>query len=239
MMRQSFRWSGLVAALVLAAGLRAPAASDARIEIDRQEAVVGRREFDPSRPPAEMPPLKGSEAAQCSSNFTCSANSSLSVTIQPARAGGQVTAEVIITRVQVSVGLSITIWLPHDPAKKLVDHEEGHRKILERVYATADAVAREEAGRILGQKVTATAAGEAAAAEAAQARAKELLQTLNDRYMQRVANHASAVNDTYDLLTAHGTRLKPNEAQAIEQAFARHPAPATASSTTRITEHRP
>lgn len=204
----------------------AAAAPPSKIQIDRKEAIVQRREFDPAKPPAEMPPLKGNEAAQCSSNFTCQVKSNLSITVKEEH--GRVAAEALIKDVQLTAGLEITIWLPFHPARKLVDHEEGHRQIIEKVYATADAVAREEAGRALDQRPSASAATDAEARELVQKKVDEVLQAVSDRYMKRVAAHASTLGDAYDQFTAHGTKMRPDEKQAIEQAFAAHPSPTTA-----------
>jgi hypothetical protein len=58
-----------------------------------------------------------------------------------------------INQIKVTLQLDITIWLPKNPPKTTVDHEDGHRQISEYYYRNAEVVARRIAERFLGKVI--------------------------------------------------------------------------------------
>ncbi|MBH0182566.1 MAG: hypothetical protein HP490_13065, partial [Nitrospira sp.] len=112
-------------------------AASSQVEIVKNQAQVGTRYFDPNSPPGDRPPLRGSEEAVCVWDF-----------LSDASIGGQVRqidsthAKVTINRIKVTLQLNVTTWLPNNPRKWTVEHEEGHRQISEYYYRNADVVAR-------------------------------------------------------------------------------------------------
>jgi hypothetical protein len=102
-----------------------------------------------------MPPLTPPEEAVCASDFPSDAS-----------VGGQamqrdaIHGKLTINQIKVTLQLNITIWLPTNPPKTTVDHENGHRRISEYYYRNADMVTRRIAEGYMG-KVVAQRAGSA------------------------------------------------------------------------------
>lgn len=186
------------------------------VKIEPQPPDVERKTFDPARPPKDMPPLKGNEAALTSCLFDCSIGASYHI-VDRKREGGRCISTIKVQDVTIKLQLKIVIWLPEGASAKLKAHEEGHRQIDERVYEGAEGVARTIAegfaAKVLTSEGPDCAAAETAATEAAQ---NKFCQS----YLDQTARSASEVGDAYDRLTAHGTKAEPAEDEAIRQAFA-------------------
>lgn len=116
--------------------------------IVKQPPTFAQRTFDPAMPPADMPPLKPGESAECDSNFLSSAS-----------VGGETRqtdathATVTVTRIKVTLQLNIAIWAPANATQHTIDHEEGHRQISEYYYETADKLAGRIAARYMGKQM--------------------------------------------------------------------------------------
>jgi hypothetical protein len=115
--------------------------------ITKQQANIVTRTFDPQNPPADMPPLSPGEIAVCDSNFMAKANVG-----GDARETDSTHGIVTITKVDVTLQLNITIWIPPDASQHVIEHEEGHRQISEFFYQSADALAAQIAAQYLGKK---------------------------------------------------------------------------------------
>jgi len=121
--------------------------------INKQPVTFANRTFDPAAPPADMPPLPAGEVAECDSNFQ-----------SDARVGGQsrqtdaTHAIVTITQINVTLQLTVTIWVPSEATQHVLEHEEGHRQISEYYYQTADKVAERVAAPYMGKEVAITGA---------------------------------------------------------------------------------
>lgn len=248
--RRSFLAASLGAALPLALGpscarSAAPQASPRGLKIQKAPPVVARKTFDRRDPPPEMPPLGPRADAVTHFRFGCSTNASYEVTsrrrhprgrdISRRRGGntgadgnrpGGCTATARINDLTVQVELEITIWLPRGARQKLIDHEEGHRIIAERVYATAERAARDEALKWVGRTVTGRANDCATAADAA---VREASHKFCEAYLDATSGWSGRVGDLYDQITDHGRRDRPGVPEAIELAFDRasvvHPQP--------------
>jgi len=115
----------------------------------------------------------------------------------------------------------VTIWVPAGAPAKLVVHEEGHRRIDERIYDEADAAARAGARTLDGQVLRAAAADCTSAEQnATQSAAGEFCRT----YLREIGRRAERIGEEYDRLTAHGTKPHPAEDEAIRAAFKCEPA---------------
>jgi hypothetical protein len=144
--------AGLVVGLVAwhsHANLDSPAGNRERgISIEKLPVNFQTRTFDPSAPPAEMPPLKEGEEAVCDSDFVSTA----SVGGETRKSmGGQAT--LTVNHIKVTLKLNITIWTPIHATQHVQDLEEGHREISEYYYRTADQVARQIAEPYIGRIV--------------------------------------------------------------------------------------
>ena len=229
--RRTFLAASLGAAVPLALGTScarsaAPAAQGAArgVKVQKVPPAVARKTFDRRDPPPEMPPLGPRADAVTHFRFGCSTNASYEVTSRRrdtrrgAGGAGGCTATARINDLTVRLELEITIWLPRGARQKLIDHEEGHRVIAERVYETAERAAREEARKWVGRSVTGRADDCAAAADAA---VREANHKFCEAYLEATSGWSGRVGDLYDQITDHGRRDRPDVDEAIELAFAR------------------
>src|SRR5688572_11335488 len=153
---------------LLTFAVAAPPAVLGSVSIEQEPVVVKRRTFDPARRTKEMPPLGPGISALTETVFHCGTNARYEViSRERGRPGGGCRATVRVRHVDVTLRLTITIWLPRDAGCKLKAHEEGHREIAERVYAGAEAAARAAAARMDGRRFS----GEAGRCEEAVERA--------------------------------------------------------------------
>jgi hypothetical protein len=119
--------------------------------IDKRPPVVSTRRFDAANPPADMPPLHSGEQAQCDSNFMSGA-----LVSGQTRRTSSTTAALTITQVKMKLGLAITIWVPDAVTQKVLEHEEGHRRISEFYYQDADKLAERVAASYIGRQYEVT-----------------------------------------------------------------------------------
>jgi hypothetical protein len=203
----------LVAACWLAGSATLVARAD--VNVDQKPPTIEHRTFDPAHPPADMPPLKGVEAAVTESKFDCQVGMKYQVVGHKREADGCVTT-LMVQSVQATLQLNVIIWLPVGATPKLTAHEEGHRRIAEQVYADAQRVARAIAASLDGKKVI----GQGTDCSAADKNAIDSSShRFCDEYLKQTSDVARRVGETYDDLTAHGTRAEPGEDEAIRQAF--------------------
>ena len=130
-----------------------PASEAPGSTIIKQPVNFTQRTFDPANPPAEMPPLTGTENAECDSSFLSSATVSGNT-----RQTDATRATLTVTQVKMTLQLNLTIWVPDGVSQHVHEHEEGHRQISEYYYQTADAVAQRVATRYIGRVVEVTGA---------------------------------------------------------------------------------
>jgi hypothetical protein len=205
--------------LIVLALLLAPAVASARVKVEKSPPVVTRRTFDPRNPPKDMPPLGGDADAVTHFKFGCSTSASYAVTSKRRdRRTGDNTATARINDLTVKLDLEITIWLPKGARPKLVEHEEGHRVIAERIYATAEEPARREAQKWVGRSVTGRGK---TAAEAADEAVREANHQFCQAYLDATSGWSGQVGDLYDDITDHGRRNPPPVDEAITTAFER------------------
>lgn len=206
--------------LIALAVALAPSLAVARgVKVEKAPVVVVRKTFDRRNPPKDMPQLGPRADAVTHFRFGCSTGAAYEVTSRRRdRRNGGCTATAKINDLNVKIELEITIWVPRGARRKLVDHEEGHRVIGERVYETADRAAREEARQWIGRTVTGRGADCAAAADAA---VRDASHAFCQTYLEATSNWSSRVGDLYDDITDHGRRDTPPAEEAIELAFRR------------------
>jgi len=202
---------------MLAAALILAVARDVagNVTIEKKPPAVEHKTFDPADPPKEMPPLNAGESAVTESRFECKVELNYQEG-KHERHDGKCTSSVQVQSVRAVLELRVIIWLPQQAPAKLSAHEEGHRRIAERVYRDAEKAAREVGRQLDGTTVIGTAETCAAAErQATQDAASRFCQA----YMDRTAAVVGKVGDRYDELTSHGRKTKPDEDEAIREAF--------------------
>lgn len=202
--------------LVLAvAGLMTGAGSDA-VQTTRKPVVVVRKTFDPAHMPNPRPPVDTNESGVCVSD------SVWDMTYESRTRGRRKTdtgyeATVEILSGHLTVSLNITIWLPNNAAPWLKEHEEGHRQISEKVYASAEKAADSALQLCVGHTFTGTGPSPAEAEKDAKTQATRAAM---DDYNAHVCAVWQRVNDIYDDLTNHGGNSMPGVARRVEVADA-------------------
>lgn len=180
--------------------------------IDKQPATFAERSFDPANPPSDMPPLGEGEEAECDSHFISDANVSGRVRKIDSR-----NATVTVAQVRVSLQLEITIWVPNGAARRVVEHEEGHRRISEHYYASADQLAAEIAASYSGRQIAIS--GSDLDAECRNA-LLQLSKEITDEYNRRL--NPDPAQQRFDDLTDHSRNDRDSKdaaAQAIQEAM--------------------
>ena len=161
--------------------------------IIKEPVHFSNRTFDPASPPADMPPLNTGEGAECDSNFLSNAN-----------VGGETRqldsthATVTIHRIKITLQLNITIWTPLGVSQHVIEHEDGHRRISESYYETADKVAGEIAERYMGKQMDIVGAD---------------LNAESSGILQQMANEITA---------EYGKELNPEPAQLLYDSITDH-----------------
>ena len=225
MSRRSYRPVPFALALLfLLSAAAAPAA--AGVKVVRKPAVVKYHAFDPQDRPTDMPPLKRGEAALCVSEFGAAAE--LRYTQSTRRqAAGKHQSRVTVDDVRLELTLKVDVWLPHGASDKLKAHEEGHRRIAERVYdevaeraARAAAQKLVDAGRVEAEGESTKAAQDAVSAALAKAQ-----DAMIRAYLDQTSQAGQKVQEAYDEITAHGRRAEVTEDDAIRQAWEQHTPP--------------
>jgi len=181
------------------------------VRVRREEPVVKRTEFDPRRPPRDMPPLTPPESGVCKTTFELSAN----VTYSAERLS-RTTARIYVDELDIVTRVRFDIFTVKGGPPKLRAHEEGHRAIGEHYYQGAAAIAAEIGRKLIG----ATFDGTGADQEAAQQNGfEQVVAEIEHAYMARVRIPSAAANERFDEITEHG--LNPiAEAEAIALAIA-------------------
>jgi len=88
-----------------------------------------------------MPPLEPKEAAVTKSTFGIATEFSVQPVSEENR-GGKTVTKVKVAGVTLNLSLKITVWLPTNASKTIIDHQEGPRQISEYLYKDADKIAR-------------------------------------------------------------------------------------------------
>jgi hypothetical protein len=186
-------------------------AQSSAVRVTRERPVVERREFDPRRPPRDMPPLTPPESGVCKTTFELAA----SVTYSAERLS-RTRARVYVDELDIVTRLRFDIFTVKDAPPKLRAHEEGHRAIGEHYYRDAEKIAREIGERLIGATFEGTGSDEKAAQQAG---FEQVVAALERDYMARVRIPSAAANERFDEITNHGLNAL-EETEAIARAIA-------------------
>jgi hypothetical protein len=211
----------LMVMFVLIVGVPSVQSEQPQVEIVKMPAQIGTRYFDPKRPPRDRPPLTGPKEAVYAGDF-----------LSDAAVGGQVMqtdathAKARINRIKVTLQLNITTWLPNNPQQWIVEHEEGHRQILEYYYRNAEVIARRIAEPYLGKTIDLSGAD-----------LRNALSTAIDKIKEEITNEykrqmpVETTQDRYDTITEHSRNNIPVPdavAQALKDTYPEPAMPAVA-----------
>lgn len=211
----------LMVMFMVIVGVPSAQSEQPQVEIVKMPAQIGTRYFDPKHPPRDRPPLTGPEEAMCVGDF-----------LSDASVGGQVMqidashAKARINRITVTLQLNITTWLPNNPQQWIVEHEEGHRQILEYYYRNAEVIARRIAEPYFGKTIDLSGAD-----------LRNALSTAIDKISDEITSEykrqmpVDTTQDRYDTITEHGRKEIPVPdavAQALKETYLESAKPAVA-----------
>jgi hypothetical protein len=154
----------------------------------------------------------GSDDAQTHWFFHCIPRPSYEVVEEVVRSK-ETQISIRITGGQLRVGLSINQVIARNDSARLREHEDGHAKICESVYAEAEAAATKAVRASVGHIFSGVGKDKAAASASAIKNAREYICT---EFSARTAARASELSKQYDEITAHGRNAVPSR-QALEQ----------------------
>jgi hypothetical protein len=188
-------------------------AEDGAPNIVKAHSTVNYKWYPPdSTPPPEvLPGMKGNTRY----NFPFGANYNFSESHSKVDKGCAVT--LVVTSLEIKLGLALDIALPKGCSDHLRSHEEGHRRIYEHFYdAYAESAARKAADEVFGKPVQ----GEGRNCKDAKDAAIVLLNDkLSEAYRRLESDPAKNANDFYDKLTNHGRFEKVDSVTAAEEAI--------------------
>jgi hypothetical protein len=205
------RW-WIIVMFLLVAEVPSVQAEQPQVEIVKMPAQVGTRYFDPKRPPRDRPPLTGPEEAVCAGDFLSDA----SVGAQAMQTDAT-HAKATITQIKVTLQLDMTIWLPNNPQKWTVEHEDGHRQISEYYYRNAEVIARRIAEPYLGKTIEISGRDLRKALSEAIGKIAEEITNEYNRQMP-----VETTQDRYDTITEHSRKDIPVPdavAQALKETY--------------------
>jgi hypothetical protein len=188
--------------------------------VNKQPVAFAKRRFDPTAPPADMPPLSPGENAECDSDFLSNAS-----VRGETRATDGMHATVTITQIKVTLGLHINIWVPSGVSQQVIEHEEGHRQISEYYYQTADKLAERIAARYMGRQVDIS--GRDLEAESSKV-LQQMASDITGEYNQEL--NPGPTQLLYDAITDHGRNevvVNDAVAHAIQNVAIESPQPTT------------
>jgi len=193
------------------------AAAAEGVHINRAAPEVEHKKFDRKNPPSEMPPLEPGEAAVTKSVFGIGTETAIQIVSDENR-GGKTAAKVKITEVTLNLSLKITVWVPNDAPKTILDHEEGHRQISEHFYKDAEKIGREIAQKYVGQTYQAEGSDVEAAARAGMQKA---INEISQKYMAQTQNYSVRANEIFDELTNHSRNQRISAQAAVKESIER------------------
>ncbi len=184
------------------------------VSIRHTAPLVHRRSFDPRHPPSELPRLSEDEAAVTVSRFGCACAVRIRMTTRSG-SDGTVRTKVLVDRIEPTLSLEITLWLPEPSKPKLEAHEQAHRRIAEWFYARADSPTRRVAEELIGRSVEVDGDDGREAGERLMAYVTD---RVNSRFIEASSEACNRVQDGFDRLTDHA-RNTMDEQRAIERAM--------------------
>lgn len=198
-------FTALMAALFLAPPSTAPAPTadelDARVAVVQTPPAVRRVVFDPKNAPANVPRFSEHESAGTLFRADCRVRITHELLARTER-DGEIEVSIRVNTVRVELALEDLIYIPNNASLALRTHEEGHRAINERLFASSgERVARAGAREALARTWTAKGASPEAAANAA---VDAAAQHVTDAYRRGVLDRMARAGEMFDRLTEHG-----------------------------------
>ena len=180
--------------------LAASAADSYEITVKKAPPGVKQRNLEMGHLVGKAPKMHKNEKGVTVSKFMLKVRFEIDI-VSKQNSGDNFIVVLRPTRTLIQLSLPITIWIPLGAPKRLVEHENGHRSIAERIYEDADDIARYHAAAVLKDTFEGRGATEAEAIQIAYTKAAV---KLNREYRSAVYDYSRCVNEEYDRITRHG-----------------------------------
>jgi len=134
-------------------------------------------------------------------------------------ANGTHTVTLKVTGVNVNLSLPITVCLPAQPSKGLIDHENGHVRICEFIYDRAQNVARRLSEEVIGKELEGSGSTYDAACRQA---IESASQSLAAHYRDETVKAAQRISDIFDELqyrNENGANVIDQDIQSAEEQY--------------------
>jgi len=182
--------------------------------VETSEIVVTMKLMDLAR--GQKPKEYHGEAGSCESKFS----SNYGFETMPAEireVEGEFVATLRVQAPSAKVKVAIDLWIPARASAWLIDHEETHRAITERVYQEGvlelNAYLKTVNGRAFeGRGKTKTAASQAAR--------QAVLNEYNETYIRMLPGRQKLLNEEFDRLSEHGMNHAKSAGQWMKEIFA-------------------
>ena len=184
------------------------------VRVMRKEPVVKRAEFDPRRPPANMPKLTPPEAGVCNTEFALDVGVGYSIDIVSATA-----VKLSVDELDVVTMLTLSIFTEKGSPPKLHAHEDGHATIAQYYYKNSVKTARAVGVALIGKSFDGNGRDRKSAEQNGY---QKINDAFEEAYMARTRIRALAANNRFDAITQHGLNATP-EADAIAMAVSPDP----------------
>jgi len=146
------------------------------------------------------------------------------------REGQQWVARMQLKVATINVGMGTVLWLPANAPDWIVDHEETHRAISERVYI--EGIPKLSA-LLKGMNGKTYEGRGATSAEAVNAIRKLAQGQIDTTYSELLPKRQGRLNDEFDRRTRHGVNQKKSAGQFMAEIFADEAAATQAQGTTQ------
>src|SRR5258706_10709470 len=144
----------LALALPAVLGVGALRAGDKHaVEVTKNPATIEEKSLDPDNPPEAIRKKIGKHKGFTTFLYSLRWNAQDELKSKKTT-GDTVEASFVIAKMDATLDLKTTVYLPANASKKLRDHEAGHRRIADRMYEDADAQARRFAQAKIGRTYT-------------------------------------------------------------------------------------
>ncbi len=161
------------------------------IEVTKSASTVEKKVFDKKFPPKEA--LK--EESTTVYEYKCDGDVDYEVVDENKVSRNKSQVQIKITRARATLKLPITVWLSQTIPNRRADFEDGHVKVLQRIFVDAHEAANAACRRVIGR----TFFGEGDDLEVAKKNAVEIAkQEIKSEYLQAVDTKAKDVLVIYD-----------------------------------------
>ncbi len=207
------RFALLALAAVAAAAPLLATAQRSPVTVTREEPIIERTEYDPRRPPRNMPELKPPESGVCKTTFELSASVNYS-----AERLTRTTARIYVDELEIVTRLHFEIFTVRDGGPEAAARtRKAHRAIGEYHYKDSRRIAEEIGKRLIGQ----TFDGNGADHESAQLGLRSTMSSPRSSARTWPACASRARRPTSASTTSRITGLEPDRRGRSDQARAR------------------